>query len=93
MRALRRVGSPVSSESTGDPERDLSYAIAQEVFDLRTAEGLTQGQLADRVGTKQPAISGVESATKLPTLGLLLRIAAALNRRLVIRFEPREDTK
>jgi transcriptional regulator with XRE-family HTH domain len=79
-----------SSSATGDPERELSYEIAQRVFDLRNSEGLTQGQLADRAGTKQPNISGVESATKLPTLGLLLRIAAALNRRLVIRFEPRK---
>lgn len=90
MRALREtVGTP----SIGDPERDLSYEIAEQVFELRSEQGLTQGQLAERVGTKQPAISGVESATKMPTLGLLLRIAAALNRRLVIRFEPRGDSK
>jgi transcriptional regulator with XRE-family HTH domain len=87
MRALRKA---VSSPAVGDPERDLSYEIAEQVFDLRTEQELTQGQLAERAGTKQPAISGVESATKLPTLGLLLRIAAALNRRLVIRFEPRK---
>jgi transcriptional regulator with XRE-family HTH domain len=79
-----------SQTGVGDPERDLSYEIAEQVFDLRAEQGLTQGQLAERVGTKQPAISGVESAVKLPTLGLLLRIAAALDRRLVVRFEPRK---
>jgi len=86
MRILRKASPPIA----GDPERELSYEIAQQVFDLRNSEGLTQGQLAERAGTKQPNISGVESATKLPTLGLLLRIATALNRRLVIRFEPRK---
>lgn len=86
MRLLKKTQT---QQGTGDPERELSYEIAQQVFDLRTAQGLTQGQLADRVDTKQPAISGVESARRLPTLGLLIRIAAALDRRLVIRFEKR----
>lgn len=76
-----------------DPEREMSYDIAQQVFEVRTALGLTQGELAERSGTKQPAISGVESAKKLPTLGLLLRIAAALDRRLVIRFERIKDSE
>lgn len=47
----------------------------------------------ERSGTKQPAVSGIESAKKLPTLGLLLRIAAALDRRLVIRFEKIKDSE
>lgn len=86
MRLLKKTSPP----GLGDPERELSYEIAEQVFDLRSKKGLTQGQLAEEVSTKQPSISGVESATKLPTLGLLLRIAKALDRRLVIRFEPLE---
>lgn len=100
MRALRRTTGRTTPRQAArfqrqveDPERELSYDIAQQVFDLRAEQGLTQGQLAERASSTQAALSGVESATKLPTLGLLLRIAAALDRRLVIRFEPREDTR
>lgn len=89
MRALKKT----KAEPLGDPERELSYDIAEQVFALRAVAGLTQGELAEQVGTKQPTISSVESAKKLPTLGLLLRIATALNRRLVIRFEKPGDTK
>lgn len=88
MRALRKNRSP---DTTEEPDRELSYGIAQQVFDLRNAQGMTQSQLAEAVGTKQPAISGVESASKLPTLGLLVRIARALGARLVVRFEKPGD--
>ncbi|MDQ1041472.1 transcriptional regulator with XRE-family HTH domain [Streptomyces sp. V3I8] len=69
----------------------MAYDIAQAVYDLRTEQGLSQGELAERVGTKQPRISVVESATKMPSLPLLLRIAKALGVRLVIRFEKPGD--
>jgi transcriptional regulator with XRE-family HTH domain len=84
MRALRR-SAPAGDDTT--PERDLSYSIAQAVHDLRTGQGLSQEELARKVGTKQPRISVVESARGLPSIPLLLRIARALGRKLVIRFE------
>ncbi|MFF2227028.1 helix-turn-helix transcriptional regulator [Streptomyces globisporus] len=90
---MRNLRVRVPQQEGADPEREMSYDIAQQVFEVRTALGLTQGELAERSGTKQPAVSGVESAKKLPTLGLLLRIAAALDRRLVIRFERIRDSE
>jgi transcriptional regulator with XRE-family HTH domain len=88
MRALRKTHPPAT-----DPERELSYDVAEQVFNLRNEQNLSQTELADRVGTKQPAISRLESAAGLPTLGLLVRIAKALGRRLVIRFEKPEDSE
>lgn len=84
MRSLRRP-APAGDDST--PERDVSYSIAQAVYDLRIQEGLSQEELAERVGTKQPRISVVESARSLPSIPLLIRIARAFGRKLVIRFE------
>lgn len=83
MRSLRRTTPPPSTT----PERELAYAIAQAVYDLRTEQGLSQGQLAERIGTKQPRISVMESASGLPSLPLLLRTAHALGVRLTVRFE------
>ncbi|MFB7858885.1 helix-turn-helix domain-containing protein [Rhodococcus qingshengii] len=84
MKALRRAAQ---TGSTGDPERDLAYAIAQQIHDLRTDQGLSQADLAERSGTKQPKISVAESATRLVTLPLLLRIAESLDTELVITFK------
>ncbi|MFD3815172.1 helix-turn-helix transcriptional regulator [Streptomyces rubiginosohelvolus] len=90
---MKMLRARAAQQEARDPEREMSYDIAQQVFEGRTALGLTQGELAARSGTKQPAISGLESAKKLPTLGLLIRVAAALDRRLVIRFEKIKESE
>lgn len=88
MRSLKKHDV---EEPQTKPERDLSYAIAQAVHDLRTRRNLSQAELAELSGTKQPRISVVESARGIPSLRLLLRIASALGVRLVIRFEEPGD--
>lgn len=86
MRLTRKPASPAAQE----PDRELAYQIAQDVFELRTEAGLSQAELAERVGTKQPRISVLESAAgSPPTLSFLLRVATALGARLVVRLEKR----
>jgi transcriptional regulator with XRE-family HTH domain len=58
-------------------------------YDARNAAGLTQKELADFVGTKQPVISQLEDAEyEGHSLSMLKRIADALNQRLEIRIVP-----
>jgi transcriptional regulator with XRE-family HTH domain len=47
---------------------------------LRSEEGLTQAELARRLGTTQAAISKIETGRSVPGLDLLDRIAIALGR-------------
>ena len=83
MELTRRLQPP-----TEDPARQLAYGIAQDVYDLRTAQGISQSDLAEQAGLRQPRISQVESAAgSPPTLSVLLRIAQALGVQLVIRLE------
>ena len=54
------------------------FAIGQMIHDARTAAGMTQQQLADLVGTKQPVISQLEDANyEGHSLTMLDRIASA----------------
>lgn len=46
---------------------------------LRAARGLTQQELADLAGTTQPHISRLERGDEGVTLGMVYRIATALN--------------
>lgn len=63
--------------------------VAHAIYDLRTASGLTQRQLADLVGTKQPVIARLEDADyDGHSLSMLARIAAALGQRIEVRFVP-----
>jgi ribosome-binding protein aMBF1 (putative translation factor) len=65
----------------------LRFDLAQLVYDMRTTAGLTQRQLAVRMGTTQSVISRLEQAGRLPTLELLARMAAATESdlRLLVR--------
>ncbi len=80
----------------GDPERVASFEaeianaeIAQIIHDLRKKAGLTQHELAKRVGTTTSVICRLEDADyEGHSLPMLRRIAAALSQRVEIRFVP-----
>jgi len=61
--------------------------IGTDIANLRLSRGLTQADLARKIGTKQPAIARIEQG-HTPSLRTLLRITKALNARLIIRLEP-----
>jgi ribosome-binding protein aMBF1 (putative translation factor) len=65
-------------------EYDRAYAaatlagrLAELVYTLRTQAGLTQTELARRMGTTQSSIARIESGGSLPTLDMLARLAHA----------------
>jgi ribosome-binding protein aMBF1 (putative translation factor) len=69
-------------------ERVKSQA-AQAISDARRDAGLTQSQLARLAGTTQSVISRLEDGDyDRHSLALLERIAAALHRRVEVRFVP-----
>ncbi len=61
-------------------------ALARQVRELREKRKLSQAELAERVGTKQPAIARLESGRVVPRIDLLQKIAHALGVQLEIRF-------
>ena len=67
----------------------LNAEIARKVYDLRTKAGLSQRELARRVGTSASAICRLEDADyEGHSLFMLKRIAEALDKRIEIRFVP-----
>jgi len=70
-------------------EELLNGEIARKIFDLRTKAGLSQRDLAKRIGTSASAICRLEDADyEGHSLALLKRIANALEQRIEIRFVP-----
>lgn len=70
-------------------EERANADIAQSIYDLRQEAGLTQQELAELIGTKQAVIARLEDADyEGHSLSMLRRIAAALNRKVRIEFEP-----
>jgi transcriptional regulator with XRE-family HTH domain len=64
------------------------FAFLAEVLKARVAAGLTQAEVAERVGTTQSAIARLESATSKhsPSIATLQRYARALGYRVEIRL-------
>jgi transcriptional regulator with XRE-family HTH domain len=71
-------------------EQERAYLdIARNIYELRTKAGLSQVELARKVGTTQSVISRLEDADyEGHSLDMLRRIAAALENRVEIRFIP-----
>ena len=67
------------------------FALARELIAARVRAGLTQEQLAQRMGTTQSAIARLESGRRMPGVRTLERLAEATGTRLVLRLERRGE--
>ena len=66
----------------------LNLRLAALVYKLRTEAGLTQSQLAKKIGISQPFVARLENpeATKKPTLDTLAKVAHALDKQIMIEI-------
>jgi len=72
-------------------EELVNREVASKIYQLREKAQITQTELARRVGTTQSVISRLEDADyDGHSLAMLNRIAAAMERRVEIRFVSRK---
>ena len=64
------------------------YAVISAIIRAREKHGLTQKNLAEKMGTKQSVISRLESGKANPSLEFLKKMAEALDSGLEIKFTP-----
>lgn len=70
-------------------EARVNAVVAQLIYDARNKAGLSQDELAKKVGTTQSVISRLEDADyDGHSLSMLQRIAAALDKKVEVRFSP-----
>ncbi|MBU2053613.1 MAG: helix-turn-helix transcriptional regulator [Proteobacteria bacterium] len=67
---------------------DEEFALFDEFLKARTAAGITQAEVADRIGTTQSAVARLESGRgkHSPSLATLQKYAHALGYRLELRL-------
>ena len=103
MTSASPVGTAVTEASARRARRSAAYRAEQDrlaqfeelarlVIRHRAALGISQQELARRVGTSHSAISRIESGRHKTSVETLQRLAHALGLRLVLGFEsgPRE---
>jgi transcriptional regulator with XRE-family HTH domain len=64
------------------------FSLLDEFLKARTSQGLTQAQVAEKIGTTQSAVARMESGSgkHSPSLATLTKYADALGCKLVIRL-------
>ncbi len=78
-----RVGhTPVAAKAYADEARISEFR--ELAYKLRTEAGLTQAELAERMGTTQSAIARLEGGGTRPTLETLEKLASAVGQELVV---------
>ena len=78
-------GRPRTVEGRAAYEDEARISAFRElVYRLRTEAGLTQAELASRMGTTQSAIARMEGGGTRPTLETLEKIASAVGAELVV---------
>ncbi len=63
------------------------FEMARELVAARSRAGLTQSEVAIRMGTTQSVIARLESGQRPPSLRTVQRYAAAVGCRAVLRLE------
>lgn len=72
-------------------EVEFETALIGKIIEAREEMGLSQRELAELTGVKQPAIARLESGAAVPRIDTLIRLLVPLGKTLAI--VPLEDNK
>ena len=67
-------------------ELGLEFALVEMIIEKRLQRGLTQADLAKKIGSRQPVISRLEQGDYNPSIKFLTRVAVALEAKLEVFF-------
>lgn len=90
MKTLKTLKAELLSPPVTRTEYDAlepEFEAAKELIAARVRAGLTQEELATRMGTTQSTIARLESGRRPPSLRTVQRYAQALGCRAVVRIE------
>ncbi|MGD0379707.1 MAG: helix-turn-helix transcriptional regulator [Acidimicrobiales bacterium] len=94
----RKTWDEVKKERADSPDRRRGYEragrtirLAMEIHELREKRGLSQRELAERLGTTQSAVARLEAGNVSPSLPTLDKVAEALGVELVVSFVDLDD--
>ncbi|MFC7459404.1 helix-turn-helix transcriptional regulator [Hydrogenophaga defluvii] len=67
------------------------FEIARQLIEVRARARMTQGEVAEKMGTTQSVVARLESGKRPPSLRTVQRYAEAVGGRVVVRIEPASD--
>ena len=90
MKSLKQMKAELVAKPDVRAEYDAladEFAIARELISARARAGLSQAEVAQRMGTTQSVVARLESGRRPPSLRTVQRYAQAVGARAVVRIE------
>ena len=90
MKAMKDIKRELLTDSATRAAYDAQaeeFALARELIAARTQAGLTQADVAERMGTTQSTVARLEGGKAAPSLRSLQRYAQAVGCRAVVHLE------
>ena len=87
--SIKRAKAASEGRLAGYRQAKEAFELAERVRQAREHLGITQADLASRIGSTQPAIARLEAGGSIPSFNTLRRIAAALGLELVVELRAR----
>lgn len=90
MKTLRVLRAELLVDPQTRAEYDAmanEFEMASELIAARSRAGLTQGEVAERMGTTQSVVARLESGKRAPSMRTVQRYAQAVGARAVVHLE------
>lgn len=68
-------------------KKEIREEIIGQLIDLRKQMKMTQQDITDATGIQRPNVARIESKKATPSMDILVRMAAAVGKRIVITLE------
>lgn len=88
LQTLKQEWMKRSSLQQAYEEQAPEFAITRELIAARLRAGLTQAQMAERMGTSQSVIARLEGGKRTPSMATVQRYAQAAGCRAVLTLQP-----
>lgn len=89
MKTLKTLKAELLADPQTQAEYDAlagEFEMARELIAARGRAGLTQGEVAQRMGTTQSVVARLESGKRMPSMRTVQRYANAIGARAVVRL-------
>jgi len=90
MKTLRTLKTELLADTDTSAAYDAladEFGMARELIAARSRAGLTQGEVAARMGTTQSVIARLEGGKRAPSMRTVQRYARAVGARAVVHLE------
>jgi DNA-binding XRE family transcriptional regulator len=90
MKTLKALRAEMLADPDTRAEYDAmagEFGMARELLAARSRAGLTQGEVAERMGTTQSVVARLESGRRAPSMRTVQRYAQAVGARAVVHLE------